>query len=32
MNKGIFLHFRQIFVNGGPMCLELVAFAAGPNF
>ena len=30
MNQGIFLHFRQIFVNGGPMRLELVAVAAAP--
>ena len=32
MNQGIFLHFRQIFVNCGPMRLELVAVAAGPDF
>ena len=31
MNQGIFLHFRQIFVNGGPMRLELVAVAVGPD-
>ena len=30
MNQGIFLHFQQIFVNGGPMRLELVAVAAAP--
>ena len=32
MNQGIFLHFRQVFVNGGPMLLKLVAVAAGQNF
>ena len=31
MNQGIFLHFQQIFVNGGPMRLELVAVAVGPD-
>ena len=31
MNQGIFLHFRQIFVNGGPMRLELVAVAVGQD-
>ena len=30
MNHYIFLHFRQIFVNGGPLRLELVVVAEGP--
>ena len=32
INKGMFLRFRQIFVNSGPMRLELVAVAEGPDF
>ena len=31
-NQGIFLQFQQIFVNYGPMRLELVAVAVGPDF
>ena len=30
-NQGIFLQFRQIFVNGCPTRLELVAVAVGLN-
>ena len=33
-NQGIFLQFRQfeIFINGGPVRLELVAVAVVPDF
>ena len=31
-NSYIFLHFQQIFVNSGPMLLELVAVSVGPDF
>ena len=31
-NQGIFLQYGQIFVNGGPTRLELVALAVGLDF